>query len=325
MQPSTQNKPLPYLHNLPDFSTLLEATSRSRGNLRPQLVEKDYWLMHCLYGLTECGIHFDMKGGTSLSKGYGIIERFSEDIDLKVAPTPGLPIKTGQTRDTHIAKRKTFFEQLQAQIVIPGIEAVEIDSDFTDESMRHIGLRLVYSTVFESLPALKRGILLEIGFDDTDPNAPRTISSWALEQADSAGIRPGVDVVDNRAINIPCYLPGFTFVEKLQAVSTKYRLERSGQRMPQNFLRHYYDIYALLAVPEVQAFIGTERYHQRKQERFRTQDNLDIRTNEAFFIPDPAVLKSYKQEYTRIATIFYGSPPSLDKILERIAENIDRL
>lgn len=296
-----------------------------RGNLRPQLVEKDYWLMHCLYGLNQCGIEFDMKGGTSLSKGYGIIERFSEDIDLKVAPTPGLPTKTGQTRDTHIAKRKAFFDQLQSQIVIPGIEAVEVDPDFADDAMRHVGLRLIYPTVFESLPSLKRGILLEIGFDDTEPNEPRTISSWAFDQAETSGFQPGKDVLDNRAINIRCYHPGFTFVEKLQAVSTKYRLERSGQGMPQNFLRHYYDIYALLAVPEVQAFIGTERYHQRKQERFRTQDNLDIRTNEAFFIPDPAVLQVYEQEYARISSIFYGAPPSLHQILARIAENIDRL
>lgn len=324
MQQLMRSQPLPYLHDLPDFSSLLEATSRERGNLRPQLVEKDYWLMHCLYGLTKCGIDFDMKGGTSLSKGYGIIERFSEDIDIKVTPTPGLPTKTGQTRDTHIAKRKVF-EQLQSQIEIPGIKAVEIDPDFADEAMRHVGLRLVYSTVFQSLPSLKYGILLEIGFDDTEPNAPRTISSWALEQAEMAGFRPGVDVLDNRAVNIRCYHPGFTFVEKLQAVSTKYRLERSGLGMPQNFLRHYYDIYALLAVPEVQTFIDSERYHQRKRERFRTQDNLDISTNEAFFIPDPAVLKSYEQEYARISPIFYGSPPSLHQILERIAENIDRL
>jgi predicted nucleotidyltransferase component of viral defense system len=43
-------------------------------------VEKDYWIMHGLYGLQQMGMSFELKGGTSLSKGYGIIERFSEDI-----------------------------------------------------------------------------------------------------------------------------------------------------------------------------------------------------------------------------------------------------
>lgn len=324
MQASSQSTPIPYLHTLPDFKDLLVFTARTRG-IDIQLIEKDYWLMHCLYGLTQCGIDFDIKGGTSLSKGYGIIERFSEDIDLRVTPPADLPIKTGQTRRNHVAKRKAFFDQLQADIVIPGIEAVEIDPDFADHYMRNVGLRLIYASLFDPLPALKEGILLEVGFDDTEPNLPRTISSWAFDQAEASGLHRNVDMADNRALNIRCYHPGYTFVEKLQAVSTKYRLERSGTGMPKNFLRHYYDIYALLAVPEVQDFIGTERYHQRKRERFRAQDNLDIRTNEAFFIPDPAVLELYEQEYRRISTIFYGTPPSLQEILARIAEHIAHL
>ena len=50
----------------------------------PYLAEKDYWLMHCLYGLKKSGYDFQLKGGTSLSKGYGIIHRFSEDIDIAI-------------------------------------------------------------------------------------------------------------------------------------------------------------------------------------------------------------------------------------------------
>lgn len=324
MQLSPPHNPLPFLHAHAEFPQLLAIVARNR-DLAPQQVEKDYWLMHCLYGLTRCGIDFDMKGGTSLSKGYGIIERFSEDIYLRVTPPADLPIKTGQTRPGHVAKRQAFFDQLQGQIQIPGIEAVQVDPDFADEYMRHVGLRLIYPTVFEAMPSLKRGILLEIGFDDTEPNLPRTISSWAFDQAEAAGLLPGVELMDNRAVEIRCYHPGFTFVEKLQAVSTKYRLERSGTGMPKNFLRHYYDLYALLAAPEVQAFIGTERYHLRKQERFRTQDNLDIRTNEAFWLRDAAVFDAYEQEYWRIWEFFYGQPPTLRQILDRIAEHIDRL
>jgi predicted nucleotidyltransferase component of viral defense system len=48
----------------------------------PALVEKDYWIMHCLYGLQQLRLQFELKGGTSLSKGYQIIDRFSEDIDI---------------------------------------------------------------------------------------------------------------------------------------------------------------------------------------------------------------------------------------------------
>jgi len=63
------------------------------------------------------------------------------------------------------------------------------------------------------------GTLLEVGFDDTAPNLPCTISSWALD----AAIKKQVEVIDNRAVSVPCYSPAYTFVEKLQTVSTKFR------------------------------------------------------------------------------------------------------
>lgn len=74
-----------FLHNLSDFKDLLLVVSREKRIL-PQLVEKDYWIMHCLYGLKKLNLDFKVKGGTSLSKGYGIIHRFSEDIDIRIEP-----------------------------------------------------------------------------------------------------------------------------------------------------------------------------------------------------------------------------------------------
>lgn len=54
--------------------------------IAPYLIEKDYWLMHALWGLQQQGWQFQLKGGTSLSKGHQIIQRFSEDIDLRIEP-----------------------------------------------------------------------------------------------------------------------------------------------------------------------------------------------------------------------------------------------
>src|SRR3546814_9291118 len=47
----------------------------------------------------------------------------------------------------------------------------------------------------------------------------------------------------NRAFDVPCYEPGYTLVEKLQTISTKFRRHLEDGSMPQNFLRHYYDVY----------------------------------------------------------------------------------
>jgi predicted nucleotidyltransferase component of viral defense system len=77
--------PTDYLHNHKQFFDLIRIVAEQKG-IDPALVEKDYWIMHCLYGLQELGLAFELKGGTSLSKGFKIIDRFSEDIDIHIDP-----------------------------------------------------------------------------------------------------------------------------------------------------------------------------------------------------------------------------------------------
>jgi predicted nucleotidyltransferase component of viral defense system len=72
--------PADYLHNHPQFGELIRIVAEEKG-IDPSLVEKGYWIMHCLYGLQQLKMKFELKGGTSLSKGHKIIGRFSEDID----------------------------------------------------------------------------------------------------------------------------------------------------------------------------------------------------------------------------------------------------
>ena len=87
-----------FLHDRKDFSQLLALVADERG-LDPTLVEKDYWIMHCLWGLQTQGLRFELKGGTSLSKGFGVIHRFSEDIDIHIEPPEGMAVKTGRNQD----------------------------------------------------------------------------------------------------------------------------------------------------------------------------------------------------------------------------------
>jgi hypothetical protein len=88
--------PADYLHNHPQFADLIRIVAKERA-IAPALVEKDYWIMHCLYGLQQFGFKFELKGGTSLSKGFQIINRFSEDIDIRIEPPLDLKVKTGGT------------------------------------------------------------------------------------------------------------------------------------------------------------------------------------------------------------------------------------
>lgn len=313
-----------YLHQYKEFESLLETIS-NQLDIEPQLIEKDYWLMHCLYGLKQSGLEFEMKGGTSLSKGHKIIKRFSEDIDIKIFPPAGSKINTDKasTSKEQTRLRKEFFDELPGKINIDGIVSVERDSNFDDPTGqdRNIGIRLNYNSHYTQLAGVKEGILLEIGFDATTPNDKMTISSWAYDFATAQN----VPVIDNRAKDVICYHPGYTLVEKLQAVSTKYRQQQEKGEFPINFIRHYYDIYHLLNHQIVMDFIGTDNYYVWKDLRFRGADNKDIKTNEAFHLTDPEVRKLYNDAYQKSVNLYYEGQVPFEDILIRIKNNIDNL
>lgn len=311
-----------FLHVHEGFLILIEQIADAR-NIAPHLIEKDYWLMHCLWGLQQQGWKFELKGGTSLSKGFQLIHRFSEDIDIRFEPPAELGVRSGKNHDkpAHQASRRDFFDWLANQIKIPGLKSVSRDTDFDNNKYRNCGILLSYPIWTRSLHGVKDSILLEVGFDDTAPNTPCTISSWALD----AAFKAKVAVIDNRAVDVACYSPAYTFVEKLQTVSTKFRMQQASSSFPKNFMRHYYDLYCLLDSTEVLSFIGTPTYHARKIERFRFGDNLDIANNEAFLLSDLKVRNLYVNQYLETAALYYTGQIPFSEILARIHQHIERL
>lgn len=86
---------------------------------------KDYWICHALWALRRSGIEFWFKGGTSLSKAFGIVQRFSEDLDLIVLPGRlELPKATSWKTETAgaIRSREAFWRALLVRIEIPGAQ-----------------------------------------------------------------------------------------------------------------------------------------------------------------------------------------------------------
>jgi hypothetical protein len=305
------------LHNHPQFADLIRIVANEQG-IAPALVEKDYWIMQSLYGLQQLGLTFELKGGTSLSKGYGLISRFSEDIDIRIEPPAEPPMMTGRNHDkpAHVQSRKDFYDRLAQTIVIDGVKSVERDTAFDDtRQYRSAGIRLTYASINGSVDGLKDGVLLEVGFDDVAPNEPRDISSWAYDYAASR-----VEILDNRARAVACYHPGHTLVEKLQAISTKFRQQQDTGAFPPNFMRHYYDVYSLLQDPTVQAFIGTQAYLDHKAKRFPKADNPVIAENEAFVLGDRDVRQTLQKAYAASSALYFRGQPAFDDILAKIAE-----
>jgi predicted nucleotidyltransferase component of viral defense system len=319
-----------FLHEHSDFKELLEITAQNKKINDPYLVEKDYWIMHCLWGLRELEFLYHLKGGTSLSKGYQCIHRFSEDIDIRIESDErcGFEVYSGKNHDKpkQIESRKNYFDWIQTMLLgkIDGLTEVVRDTTFDDADFRSGGIRLYYQSHFQTATGLKDGVLLEVGFDKTAPNRPIDISSWALD----AAVLNGAKVLDNNARAVLCYEPRFTFVEKLQAVVKKFRQYKSGSdatsSLPANFIRHYYDLYQLIDRKDVQSFIGTPEYEAFKKERFKN-DNTKVSASDALRLSNTNDRKIFEKEYDRSSGLYFQGRPTLEQMLARFARDLDRL
>lgn len=310
-----------YLHNDPEFKDLL-AIVASKYGIDITLVEKDYWIMHSLYGLQQLGIDFELKGGTSLSKGFGLIYRFSEDIDIHIQTDFGFCIEGKDDKPQVKIARKAFYDRLSDEISINGIVKVERDYEFDDiEKYRSGGIRLQYNAHTPALDGLKEGILLEVGFDTVAPNQPVDISSWVLDYAKS--LEETFQYIDNSAKAVLCYHPGYTLVEKLQTIVNKYRKELESTEKPKNFMRQYYDVYCLLKNPEVQEFIGSAEYEVHKAARFRGADKkIPLTKHPALLIPDKKILDAFETRYKSSSKLYYKEQPDFESVLSGIREYI---
>lgn len=313
-----------YLHDQKEFASLINILANEK-NIEPGLIEKDYWIMHVLYGLKKQEFQFELKGGTSLSKGYKLINRFSEDIDIHIKPDAKFEINENpkNTNKNNAVKRKAFYDSLATEIKIPGITSVVRDTAFDEEiTYRSGGIRLNYQNKVDKLEAMKEGILLEAGFDDVTPNKRITISSWAYDRA----IESKVEIIDNRALDSICYHPGYTLVEKLQTIATKFRNEQVKGVKGVNFMRQYYDVYCLLGSPEVIEFIGSEEYLAHKEKRFPTVDfEIPISKNEAFLLSSPEIRADFTARYKTTAALYYLGQPPFNELIERIAKHIKKM
>ncbi|MEQ8766517.1 MAG: nucleotidyl transferase AbiEii/AbiGii toxin family protein [Planctomycetota bacterium] len=204
------------------------------------LVEKDYWVTHVLWGLTELGLQVWFKGGTSLSKGYGLIQRFSEDLDLLVDGSDLLPkVKSWTSAGAaRVAERRAYFQGLAELLTrIPDIDQSRVEQTPIDEKWRGVAYQVHYPGAFKSQlrPLMRPYVLLEVGHARVRPCEDRAISSWVHDHLTRSGLIERYR--DNRAFGIRCVHPIVTLLEKLEAISRRF--ERGDD--PASFVRHFED------------------------------------------------------------------------------------
>jgi len=248
-------------HTTDRFAALIDATASVRS-LDPSLVEKDYWAVEALRAVQggfdvivgEETMHVQpiFKGGTSLSKAFGLIERFSEGIDLLV-PVPAADPKDFSTK-ARSSLMKAAAEKVTAALGIEGERAA---------GRRGVDLhwRYPYDAVtgdpstFGAEPAVRVELTVMGG---ENPKTSATITSMI---ADHAGTIEGFpDHDDLRAVTIETLAPERTLVEKLAMLHDA--ASRATPEQPGRLIRagrHYYDVAMLLRSDTVRAELTADR------------------------------------------------------------------
>lgn len=233
-----------FVHDSPEWGDLLLIVA-SAMNLDPGMVEKDYWVTHALWAIQHQGFAFWFKGGTSLSKGFELIERFSEDIDARMdAGTTGLtdPRLSWNNEKGGVEERDAWFDAVASNLAIPACHVTR-DLAGSDDRVRSAWFSIQYPTLHaHTLPsAMRRFVLLEVGRARVVPFVERDVSSWIHDYLEQSGRLAAF--TDNRPRRVRCIHPWVTCLEKVEAVARKFE---QGREAP-DFVRHYEDAARIIA------------------------------------------------------------------------------
>ncbi len=312
------------LHQGRDFPDLL-VTAGDVAGTNPALVEKDYWVTQVLRVIAadySGGTVF--KGGTSLSKAWGLIQRFSEDIDLLIRQDTE-STETGGARDR-------YMKAIQARVgEIDGLESTTGGA----RSERGISRTAVFT--YEPRTTLLEGlhptVILEMGIrGGAHPTEQRRIESILGSVLDA--VEPGHDEL--APFEMTVLHARRTLVEKLAALHTACSLWEEGRQTAlQRQSRHLYDVYYLLGDEQIAAFVGSGEYRSLVQEidefarkyferDHRTPPDMTFEHSLALS-PTGELLAAIQDDYERSSFLFYGEAPSLETIYERIKAARPRL
>lgn len=312
-------------------AAVFERVGSSVG-LPMQAVEKDFWVTVILQAVFSLPVaqHLIFKGGTSLSKAWGLISRFSEDIDLAVNPI-ALGAAEGDLTKKQIKKLRkasSLFvsEQLTpmlcAKINEMGMSAflnIEAqpngEGDNTYPEPRQIYIR--YQSVFEKpLTYLRPDVVLEVSARSLIEPAMPTHVSCIL--ADYIPIQSACDAVVHTAI------PAKTMVEKMFLLHELFSVPGHGTRAERKS-RHLYDLYQMMQQDFAQEAITNDalwesiRHHREVFTSVQGVDYSGDVRQRICLLPREDIVAIWQSDYeTMRSSMIHGSAPTWDELIEQI-------
>ena len=315
---------------LPDATrrNIFTETGRRIG-LPAVAVEKDWWVVHTLTLVfsMECAPALIFKGGTSLSKSWGLIQRFSEDIDLAIDRT-----YLGFTDDLDRQKIKklrkasfafmttTFLNELTAKFGEAGFTGVKVAYHNTGQSDQDpIIIDIYYPTLTEKETYVKPGVLVEVGCRSLkEPNTERTFATLVAE---NFGERPFADA----PIILPVVNPERTFLEKIFLLHEEFQKAPDKIRVDR-LSRHLYDIeklsqteFAAVALQDADLYnIIVE--HRSRFTPISGVDFANHSPDKIAFVPPAHLLPNWEGDYRQMQeNMIYGKSLPFAELIQNLS------
>lgn len=317
-------------------------------NIPESYVEKDLWVcwvLQELFSNPTLAPHLTFRGGTSLSKAFGIIERFSEDIDISVSREwLGITPETNPANATAPSQRERRQKDLRKlarekmkNFVCPllqeSLQALGLNSEtwsleLNDEENDLESARDPYC-IFLNYPRLTGKPMtdyirsrVKIEFSaraEGCPDVEASVTSFVAKQFPSAFQKPQFEV---RALS-----PTRTFWEKCFIIHEENTAPKERRQKPR-LARHYYDLYCLLdkgkVVPNLSLF-NEVKTHREIYFRQTWVDYEAITPDQLKIVPGQEMLTYWEQDYTLMKSMFYGDFPSLEEAFTRINASLKTL
>lgn len=295
--------------------------------MAPFAVEKDWWVVQTLAIIfeMEVGKHLVFKGGTSLSKGWGLIERFSEDIDFAIdrsylgfEGTLGKEQRTKLRKEAHRFITHEFYTSLKDGFVARGLQ-VNITVETASSSDQDPTLVYIeYPNVIEIPGYILPRVQVEIGC--------RSL----MEPYETTSFASLVDTVfsdtffSQDKIQIPTVIPERTLLEKLFLLHEEFHKPNAKVRVDR-LSRHLYDVYQLLKAGIGIRVLADEHLYEtivNHRYAFSKIQGVDYNLHHPEFlnpIPPVAFEVAWKKDYaTMQEQMIYGIAPSYEDIINNI-------
>jgi Nucleotidyl transferase AbiEii toxin, Type IV TA system len=346
----------------PGFLEILKATAEEQRDLflgaarrlgtPEQNIEKDFWvcwILDALFnGLEKGGPRLLFKGGTSLSKAFGLISRFSEDIDITVfrddlgqpASLADLETLSGKKRRAKLdAIKGACQEFIQGALVTglnrliekameeAGIDTTRVRLALDEEDPDRQSLLFWYPTATTQQEGYVRpAVKIEAGAKSAlDPHQTVTIKPFVAEEIPRLSLA---------VANITTVAPERTFWDKVLMLHGLRRwyekrgvIRHEGQRVS----RHYYDVHCLAqsesgerALSDLDLALDCSRHAHM----FFGSPDLDLATarpGSFALAPDEGMIRDLRRDYERMSGMIIGPAPGFENVIDSIRTLQDRL